>query len=141
MSFTKIAKAERTRILSDQRRRDRLYRGWYPSNVHASLLDQLKIEYEVEDSLSSYSPSAEVYAPAWVYGVWFNAGMPISDADPKWVIVRSLLVTTRDSIEEQKMVAAELALDGAIPSTARAAAKNLSEVLQGHRKTEASDER
>lgn len=141
MSFTKIAEAERKRILSKQRRDDRLHWGWYASSVKPQILDELSIEYEVEDSQSSYTPGVQVYAPVWVYGVWFNAGMPVDDDDSRWDIVRSLLVATRDSTHEQEMVTAELTLEGSISSSARSAARNLVEVLQGHRKTEVSDER
>lgn len=140
MSFTKIAKAEQRRILSYQRAEERQRRGWHGTSIPAALLVELGIEYETEDSTSPYAPDVVAYAPVWVFGVWFNAGMPIDEHDPKWGILKTLLMTTRDSAREKEMVASEIMLEGSISKSARLAAQNFLEVLHGKRKTEVSDE-
>lgn len=130
------------RSIRDHRIYDRLiHDGWYESNVPVEILRELQIDHEVMKDHSAYVPGVQIYAPAWVFGVWFNAGMPLSTNSIRWSIVRALLVTTRDSRNEQKLLAAELSLDPSLPSSARTAARNLTEVLQGFRKNqETSDD-
>lgn len=111
-----------------------IYEGWYNANIPAYVLEELGIEYEVIADSSAYSTNALVYAPFWVFGVWYNAGMPGSILSSRWNAVRSLLIITRDSREEQKMVSAELTMDSALPLSAKTAAVNLVDILTGRRK-------
>ena len=115
--------------------------GWHESNVAVEILEELQIAHEVMGDRSAYVPGAQIFAPIWVFGVWYNAGMPITSANMKWAIVKALLVTTRDSRNEQQLLTAELSMDGSIPASARRAAHNFVEVLQGRRKKQvASDD-
>jgi hypothetical protein len=129
------------RSIRDFRIHDQLIReGWHESNVPVDILEELQIAHEVMSDRSAYVPGAQVYAPVWVFGVWFNAGMPIVGTSVRWAIVKALLATTRDSMNEQQTLTAELSMDTAVPASVRRSALNLIEVLQGRRKRKVGDE-
>lgn len=139
MSFTKIARAE-ARSIRDAKLYDQLiYEGWCESGVVVEILEDLEIPHEVMSEGSAYVPGSQIYAPAWVFGVWYNAGMPISPSHSRWDIVRTLLTTTKASRDEQRLVTAELAMEAGIPVSARRAAQNFIEVLRGDRKSQEDD--
>lgn len=136
MPLTKIAEAERRRAVSSTIFERMIHRGWYEADVSAELLIELAIPHEVVNGQSAFSPIAKIHAPVWVFGVWYNAGAPMSSLNPRWSAVRSLLVTTRDSIKEQELLAAEMVLDSSMAPAARNAASNFLEIRQGKRKSE-----
>jgi len=137
MPFTKIARAEIRQIAAHEFHARMIYRGWYEANVSASLLDDLDIPHEEADGYSAYTPGNAIYAPVWVFGLWVNAGMPITDRDARWPIVFGLLSAARDSRKEQELVSGDLALS---QSPARSAALNFLEVVRGERKGRVGDE-
>lgn len=140
MSLTKIAQAERKKVLLVDLYAQMLYQGWHLVDVPAQMLEDLHIDFELTEEKSIYAPKSHVFAPVWVFGVWFNAGMSFGGRGSQWDIVRGLLITTRDSAKEQELVSAELSLDAATPPSVRHAARNFLEVMSGQRKSETKDE-
>lgn len=136
MPLTKIAEAERRRSSSSAIFEEMVHRGWYEVDVSAEMLVELEIPYEVVNGQSAFSPTAKIHAPIWVFGVWHNAGAPMSAFNPRWSAVKSLLIITRDSTKEQEMLTAEMILDVSTPQAARKAASNFLEIRQGKRKSE-----
>lgn len=140
MSFTKIAQAERKKVLLVDLSAQMTYRGWHLVDVPAQMLEDLHIDFELTDEKSIYAPRHCVFAPVWVFGVRFNVVVSSGGRDSQWDIIRGILITTRDSAKEQELVSAELSLDAAAPPSVRHAARNFLEVMSGQRKSETKDE-
>lgn len=125
MSFTKIALAEQKRAVWLRRREQFLQEGWYlcPCSFSVkSLLTDIGIDHESAEGLSGYDNDVRIYAPVWVYGVWYHSGQPTSQYSQRWGAFKSLLGATFASRREQELVAAELSLDSGVPKEVRSAA-------------------
>jgi hypothetical protein len=127
MPFTRIAEAQRKLIETTRLWDEMSEKGWCPTLVALSLLDELGIPYELSPSPHHAPSSMRVgvikYAPVWVYGVVDRIQL---DDDRKVAndILRDRLLRVRDSREEQEAVVMNLLLDQAVPSAVRDAARN-----------------
>lgn len=100
--------------------------GWCRTLVPYYLLKYLNIPNDPV-GVDTRRPGAQVFAPAWVYAIWFLQ----AECKVDWQTLIPLLSKVVNDKEEQRMLCADLALHGKVPATVRRAARNYEAVLSG----------
>lgn len=110
-------------------------KGWYETLVPALLLERLQIDFEAFDRERSVYKPGLLWAPVWVYAVWFQSS-PRMD----WEVIEPQLGKAKGNIVEQQMVCGELAISGNAPPSARRAARNYVNIIRGEPAEEEDNE-